>query len=52
MTVLDILLKTDERTNDGLLFDLNDDDTIDDFELTLRVMANAIYTGINEQGDI
>ena len=29
-----------------------DDDTIDDFELTLRLMANAIYTGINEQGDI
>jgi len=52
LTVLDILLKTDEKTSDGLLFDLNDDDTIDDFELTLRVMANAVYTGINEQGDI
>ncbi|MEO2049815.1 MAG: SdrD B-like domain-containing protein [Pirellulales bacterium] len=52
VTVLDILLKTDERTRDGLLFDLNNDDTIDDFELTLRVMANLVYTDINEQGDI
>ncbi len=50
--MLDILLMTDEKTRDGLLFDLNDDDTIDDFELTLRVMANLVYTDINEQGDI
>jgi hypothetical protein len=52
LTVMDILLKTDERTSDGLLFDLNDNDEIDDFELTLRVMANLVYTDINEQGDI
>ncbi len=43
---------TDEKTRDGLLFDLNDDEEIDDFELTLRLMANAVYTDINEQGDI
>jgi len=52
LTVLDILLKTDERTSAGLLFDLDGADGIDDFEITLRVMANAVYTAINEQGDI
>ena len=52
LTVLDILLKTDKKTRDGLLYDLDGDEDIDDFELTLRLMANAVYTNINEQGDI
>jgi len=43
MTVLDILLATNEQTIDGILYDL---------DAVLRSMANEVYASINEGGDI
>ncbi len=51
MTVLDMLLATDERTVDGVLYD-NGDGLIDSLEAALRAMANEVYSAINEQGEI
>jgi hypothetical protein len=52
MTVLDILLAANARTRNGLLYDLDSSGTISSQELALREMANQVFTGINEQGDI
>jgi len=52
MTVLDLLLATNEMTVDGLLYDLDESGSIDREEQALRAMANEVYSGINEQGDI
>lgn len=52
LTVLDILLNTDEKTHEGLLYDQDGNNEIDEMELTLRLMANLVYTDINEGGDI
>ncbi len=52
MTVLDLLLATDAMTVDGLLYDLDESGSIDSLEQDLRAMANAVYSDINEQGDI
>jgi hypothetical protein len=52
LTVLDILLATDAKTVAGLLYDLDGDDEIDDFETLLRSLANDVYNAINEGGSI
>ena len=52
MTVLDLLLATNEMTVNGLLYDLDGDGLIDRAERDLRAMANDVFSGINEQGDI
>ena len=51
-TIIDILLTTNSETADGLLYDANDDDSIDSFEGVLRTLANELYTAINEGSDI
>lgn len=50
LSVLDILLATDERSTDGLLYDTDGSETIDDFERFLRTLANEVYSAINEAG--
>jgi hypothetical protein len=50
--VIDLLLATDALSRDGLLFDTNGDGMLDDSEESLRVLANDVYSAINEQGDI
>jgi PKD repeat protein len=51
--IVDLLLATDAMSLVGLLYDDADSDgtgdgSIDDFERMLRVLANDVYTGINE----
>lgn len=52
LTIMEILLRTNDRANDGLLWDVDDSGTISSFEQALRNMGNEIFTGINEAGDI
>jgi hypothetical protein len=52
MTVLDILVATNARTVNGLLYDLDGSGTISSAELTIRTKANDLYSAINELGDI
>ena len=52
LTVLDILLATNDMTVDGLLYDSDGDGLIDALEQALRAMANDVYNAINEQGEI
>lgn len=58
-TIIDILQSTDNLSYVGLLYDINDSEKIDDggtgitdFELLLRILANELYTAINEGSDI
>jgi hypothetical protein len=55
--IIDLLLATDRMSLDGLLYDDLDGDgvgdkKIDDAEELLRILANDVYSAINEQGDI
>ena len=43
--------QTNARTRNGLLFDVDGSGGISSFEKSLRDMANAVFTAINEQGD-
>ena len=43
VSVLDLLLATDSRSSDDVLYD---------YDIKLRTLANTIYTAINESGDI
>lgn len=53
VTILDLLLATNERSTNGVLYDLDGDgDADDDLETLLRTMANDVYSAINEAGDI
>jgi protocatechuate 3,4-dioxygenase beta subunit len=51
-TVLQLLWATDARSTDGRLYDVDGDGRTDCGELVQRVMANVIYTLINELGEI
>ena len=51
-TIIDILLATDEKAHEGLLYDADDTGTISSFEKILRTLANELYTAINEGSDI
>ncbi|MFO7907532.1 MAG: Ig-like domain-containing protein, partial [Pirellulaceae bacterium] len=60
-SIIDILSATDAKSTLGLLYDhdqdLSDgddggDELIDSFEQMLRLLANDLYTAINEQGGI
>ncbi len=51
-TVLDLLLAVNARTKKGLLYDLDNSGLISASEAAQRVMCNAVFTLINEQGDI
>jgi|GEM_PF-784617 len=53
VTVLDLLLAANSRSRNGLLFDLDGDgDANDLLETTYRIMANDVFSAINEAGDI
>ncbi|MCA9028644.1 MAG: hypothetical protein KDA86_25785 [Planctomycetaceae bacterium] len=63
MTIMSLLLATNSLTdNDGVLnndndgyshvYDVDGDGDLDEYELSLRAMANTIYSTLNEQGDI
>ncbi len=59
LTIMQLLEATNELTDlpDGIsgfahIYDTNGDGQIDDSEAALRVMANDVYSMINEQGDI
>jgi hypothetical protein len=43
VTVMDLLLATDSLSSDGKLYN---------FDALLRTLANAVYSAINEAGDI
>ena len=51
-TIMDILLATDLKAKEGLLYDVDGDHTIDASELLLRMLANELYTSINEESEI
>ena len=54
LTVLEILVNTDENSSDGVIFEDPDDGNseIDLWEAALRSLANDLFTAINEGGDI
>lgn len=53
VTILDLLLATNDKSFNGILYDLGGDGDADDsLETLLRSMANSVYSCINEQGDI
>ena len=51
--ILDLLLAVNSRSTNGLLYDLNGNGrTTDANEELYRTMANNVFSGINEFGDI
>ena len=59
LTIMQLLLATNALTDDpddilgaAKIYDTNGDGTIDAEEAALRTKANALYTSINEGGDI
>ena len=50
--IIDLLLETDRRSRDGLLYDIDGNGLIDDDEELLRILANDAYSAINQRGDI
>jgi hypothetical protein len=52
VTIIDILLATNAKAAQGLLYDADDDGSISNFEKTLRTLANELYTAINEGSGI
>lgn len=53
MTILDLLLAINNRSTNGVLYDLDGDGDADgNLEILWRTMANDVFSAINEQGDI
>jgi hypothetical protein len=53
LAVLDLLFATNDNSQDGVLYDIDGDgDADDNWETTLRTLANDVYSAINEAGDI
>ena len=53
MAIMDLLLATNDRSRNGVLYDMDGDgDADDDWETLLRTLANDVYSAINEQGHI
>jgi hypothetical protein len=53
LAVLDLLFATNQNSRDGVLYDVDGDgDADDNWETTLRTLANDVYSAINESGDI
>jgi hypothetical protein len=50
--IMDLLLAVNTRSRRGLLFDMDDTGTISTSERTFREMANTVFSGINEMGDL
>ncbi len=51
MQIIDLLLATDSMSFEGLLYDGDGDGEIDDLEQLLRILANDVYSAINELGN-
>lgn len=51
-TIMDIMLMTESRTVNGLLFDVDGSGRISRGESVLRSLANDLFAAINEAGDI
>jgi hypothetical protein len=50
---MDLLVIANSLAMNGLLYDLdNDGDANDPLETSYRTMANNVFSGINESGDI
>ena len=52
VTVMDLLLALNTRTRRGLLFDTDNSGTISSSEQNFREMANTVFSGINDLGNI
>jgi hypothetical protein len=56
LTVLDLLFAVDDRSWDGVLYDMNrdgdTDDDEDELETVYRTLANDVFSAVNEQGDL
>jgi len=52
VSVVDLLLAVNARSRHGLLYDQNGDGQISSSEAGYRTMANDVFSGINETGDI
>jgi uncharacterized delta-60 repeat protein len=53
LAVLDLLFATDDNSQNGVLYDIDGDgDADDNWETTLRTLANDVYSAINEAGEI
>lgn len=52
LTVAEILARTNLRASNGLLWDLDVNSLLSSTETALRNMANEVFDGINNQGDI
>lgn len=52
LTVAEILSRINDRTFNGLLLDIDFNGFLSSAEIALRNMANAVFDGINNQGDI
>src|SRR5262249_15143283 len=53
VSVLDLLLAVNSRSQNGLLYDLDGDGDADDpLETSYRAMANNVFSAINEAGDL
>jgi hypothetical protein len=52
-TIFDLLLAANQHAHNGVLYDEDHDGDADSsFEVSLRTMANAVFSAINETGDI
>jgi hypothetical protein len=52
ISVMTLLLAANTRSRNGVLYDQNGDARISSSEAGLRTMANDVFSGINETGDI
>lgn len=50
LKVIDLLLATDAMSHEGLLYDLDQGGQIDEEEETLRVLADDVFSQINDSG--
>ncbi len=52
VSVLDLLLAVNLRSRNGMLFDMDSDGDADNsYEISLRTMANDLFSSINEAGN-
>ena len=52
VSVMDLLLAVNARSHNGLLYDMNGDGQISNSEVSLRTIANDLFSAINEAGGI
>jgi len=52
MSVLDLLLAVNDRSHNGVLFDVDGSGQISSLEAAYRAMADVVFTAINEAGGV